>query len=57
MKYAFCAVNDEVFDGNGDGLEEEEFEGSVYQPFLEHEVTREVDKCREEKGDIELGIG
>ena len=53
----FRDINDEVFEGYGDRLEEEEFEGSIRQPFLEHEVTREVEKSREEKGDVELGIG
>ena len=50
-------INDEIFEGDGDGLEEEELERVVYHPFLDHEVTGEVEKSREEERDIELGVG
>ena len=56
MKCALCDINNNIFEGNGDGLEEEEFERVIYHPFLDHEVTGEVEKSREEEGDIELGI-
>ena len=49
-------INDEIFEGDGDGLEEEELERVVYHPFLDHEVTGEVEKSREEEGDVELGV-
>jgi len=57
MKRAFCEINDEIFEGDNDGLEEEEFERAIYDPFLEHEVTGAVEEPREEEADIELGVG
>ena len=56
MKCALCDINDDIFEGNGDSLEEEEFERVMYHPFLDHEVTGEVEKSREEEGDVELGV-
>ena len=49
-------MNDEVLEGDGDGLEEEEFERVIRHPPLEHEVTGEVNESREEEGDVELGV-
>ena len=56
MKQAFREVNDEVFKGDGDGLEEEEFERVIRHPPLEHEVAEAVNESREEEGDVELGV-
>ena len=47
-------MDDEAFKGNGDGLEEEEFE---YHPSLEHEVTSEAEKSREEECDVGSDAG
>ena len=57
MEKAFRGGNGEVFEGDSDGLEEEEFEGAVYHPFLDHEVTGEVEESREEEDDIEGDVG
>jgi len=53
----FRDINDEVFESDGDGLEDEEFERVVCQPFLEHEVSGEVEESRDEEGDVELSVG
>ena len=50
-------MNNEIFDRDGNGLKEEEFERAIYHPFLQHEVTGGVEKSREEEGDVELGVG
>ena len=49
-------MNDQVFEGDGGCLEEEEFERTGWYPSLGHEITGGVDKCREEEGDVELGV-
>ena len=52
----FRRIDGQVFDGYSDGLEEEEPEGTVYQPPLVGEFTGEVEDGREEEGDVELGV-
>jgi len=37
-------MDDEVFEGGGGGLKEEEFERTRRYPSLEHEVAGEVEK-------------
>lgn len=49
-------MNDQIFEGDDNGLEEAELERAVYDPPLEHEVTRKVEESREEEGEIELGV-
>jgi len=49
-------VNDRIFEGDDNGLEEAELERGVHHPSLEREVAREVEKPREEEGEIELGV-
>ena len=56
-KQAFYGINDEAFEGDGDSLEEEEFERTRYYPFLDNKITGEVENCGEEEGDVELGEG
>ena len=41
---ALCDVNDEIFERDCSGLEKEEVEGTIYDPFLEHGVSRLMDE-------------
>jgi len=50
-------MNDEIFEGYGDRLEEEELERVIYQPFLKHKVTCKVKKSRQKEGDAESSVG
>ena len=56
MEQTLCDVDDEVFEGNGDGLEGEEFDRGVCYAFREQEVTGTVEEPRKKESNIELGV-